>query len=120
MHRLEAFVQVTIFDDQRKGAQLFGFEARRHGEIRMIPIAEHAQALEFGALQIDLLERIFAARRAKRLGVDFLSDAAVGLLDLHFNRQAVAIPAGHIGGIVAIQGARFDDDVLENLVERMP
>src|SRR5258708_33414919 len=70
-------------------------------------------------MQIDLLERKFAAGGAKGLGADLLADTAMGLLDLHFNGKAMAIPPGHIGRIVAIERARFDDDVLENLVERM-
>ena len=51
------------------------------------------------------------------------SDAGVAglahfLRDLEFDRQAVAIPARHVGRAEAAQGFVFDDDVLENLVQR--
>ena len=40
------------------------------------------------------------------------------LRDLEFNRQPVAIPARHVRRAEAAQGFVFDDDVLENLVQR--
>ena len=45
---------------------------------------------------------------------------AVRFLDLDFDRHAMAVPAGNIGHIEAGQRLRTDDDVLENLVHRMP
>ncbi len=117
VHGLVALVHMAVLDDEGEGAQLIGFEARRHGHVGMIPIAEHPQPLEIAALRVDLLVRVFAAGRAKRLGVDLLSDAPVRLLDLHFDGQPVTIPAGDVGRIVAVQGARLDDDVLEDFVD---
>ncbi|MCY1311763.1 hypothetical protein D9M70_621110 [compost metagenome] len=43
----------------------------------------------------------------------------MGGLDLVLDRQAMAVPARHVGGVVAGQGFRADDDVLENLVDRV-
>ena len=40
------------------------------------------------------------------------------LRDLELDRQPVAIPARHVGRAEAAQGFVFDDDVLENLVQR--
>ena len=117
MHRLEALVHVAVLDDHREGAQLFGLEARIHGEVRVIPVAKNAQALEVLALRIDLLQRVLAARGAERLGVDLLSDAAVGLFDLHLDGKSVTIPAGNVRRIVPVEGARLDDDVLQDLVD---
>jgi len=37
---------------------------------------------------------------------------------LEFNRQAMAIPARDLGCAEAAEGLVFDDDVLENLVQR--
>src|ERR1700691_1331616 len=98
---------MPVLYDERKPAQLFGLEARRHGHIGMIPIAEHAESLEVGALAIDLFVRVLSARRAKRLGVDFLSDASVRFFHLHLDGQPVAIPTGYIGRVVAVQGTRL-------------
>jgi hypothetical protein len=39
--------------------------------------------------------------------------------DLVLDRQAVAVPARHVGGVEAGQGLGADDDVLENLVQRV-
>jgi hypothetical protein len=44
---------------------------------------------------------------------------AVGLFDLVFDRQAVAVPARHVGRVEAGQRLGADDDVLEDLVHRM-
>src|SRR5699024_892446 len=44
---------------------------------------------------------------------------AVGGLDLMLNGQPVAVPARHIGSIETSQTLGLDDDVLEDLVDRM-
>jgi hypothetical protein len=44
---------------------------------------------------------------------------AVGLLDLVLDRQAVAVPARHIGRVETGQRLGADDDVLEDLVHRV-
>ena len=119
MHRLVTLVDMAVLDDQTERAHLIGLEARRHGQVGMIPIAEHAQPLEIGALCVHLLVCILPARRTKRLGVDLLSDSAMRFLDLHLDGQAMAIPTRNIGCVIAVQGARLDDDVLENLVYRV-
>ena len=52
-------------------------------------------------------------------GLDLDPDLAQFLLYLVLDRQAVAVPAGHVGRVLAVQGARLDDHVLENLVDRV-
>jgi hypothetical protein len=120
VHRLEALVHVAVLDDDGEGTQLFRLEARIHGEVGAIPIAEHAEALEVLALRIDLLVRVFAAGGAERLGVDLLSHPAVGLFDLHLDRKAMAIPARNVRRVVPVEGAGLDDDVLQYLVDGVP
>ena len=44
---------------------------------------------------------------------------AVLLLDLPFNRQPVAIPAGHIRRVFTEQALRAADHVFQNMVQRM-
>ena len=44
---------------------------------------------------------------------------AILLLDLPFDRQAMAIPAGHIRRVFAEQALRAADHVFEDMVERM-
>src|SRR5271170_169162 len=85
----------------------------------MLPIAEYAQALEILALRIHLPVGVIAAGGAKCLGVDFLPHASMCLLHLHLDRQPMAVPAGNVGRVVPIEGTRLDDDVLENLIDRV-
>ncbi len=117
VHRLEALVHVAVLDDGGEGAQLLRLEPGIHGEIRVFPIAEHAEALEVLALRVDLLLGIRSAGGAERLGVDLLPHAPVGFLHLHLDGEAVAIPTGNVRRVVSVEGARLDDDVLQNLVD---
>ena len=119
MHRLEALVHMAIVDDEGEGAQLLRLVARHHGQIRVVPIAQYPEALEIRALRIDLLVGVLAAGGTKCLGIDLLPHPAVRFLHLHLDGQPMAIPAGHIGRIVAVERARLDDDVLEDLVDGM-
>ena len=93
----------------------------------MRPIADDAEALEFFALNIDPMGGELAALVAKRVDRDGIEEVrllvalgAILLLDLPFDRQAVAIPARHVVGIVAEHLLRFDDEVLQDLVQRVP
>ncbi len=90
-----------------------------HGQVGMVPVAEHAQAHEAAALAVDLACGVLAAGLAEGVRVDGLADLADGLFDLQLDRQAVAIPARHVGRVEALQAAALDDDVLEDLVDRM-
>ncbi len=119
MHRLEALVHVAILDDEREGAQLLGLETRHHRHVRMIPIAEHPQTLEVGALRIHLFQRIGTACGAKGLRVDLLPHPTMGFLDLHFDGQTMAVPARNVRCVVTIERARFDDDVFQDFVDGM-
>ena len=49
-----------------------------------------------------------------------LALGAILLLDLPFDRQAVAVPARHVVRVVAEHLVRADDDVLQDLVQRVP
>ena len=62
--RLEAFVDVAAIEklDERAGDDRLILRA--HGEIGIVPAAEHAEALEIVALEIDVLFRVLAARAA--------------------------------------------------------
>jgi hypothetical protein len=80
------------------------------------------EPLELLALDVDPVRRIGAALGAELLDrhlvlVELL--LAVLLLDLPFDRQAVAVPAGHVGRVLAQQRLGADDHVLQHLVQRM-
>ncbi len=117
MHRLVALVEMAIADDLRERAQLLRLVAGRERQIRIGPVAHDAKAHEILALHVDLRERIFTARLPERLRVEFLGIAAKRFLDLVLDRQPMAIPARHVRRIEAVERARLDDDVLQDLVE---
>ena len=116
VHRLETAKDVAFLKQHTEGADLVRFVAGGHCEVRVVPVAEHAQTLEILFLPLDLLGSIRAAK-AKR----FLSRqiAAVEFLDLGFDRHAVAIPSGYVRRIEPGHELRFDDCVLEDLVYRV-
>ena len=80
--------------------------------------AGYLQTLETAALNIDILLRIFAAFPAHRNLAHRRFLGSQILVDLDFDRQPVAVPARQVGGIESHHGARLDNDVLENLVDR--
>ena len=91
--RLQAAVDKAALHDALEGADLIGLVAEIHGAVGMFPVAQHAQALEVGALDVDLLGGIGAA-----LGLHLVARqvAAELLLDGVLDRQAVAVPAGDV------------------------
>ncbi len=119
VHRLHAAAQVAVVDDLRQRADLVGFEVEVQRLVRVVPIADHAQALEVAALQVDLLARVLAALLPEFDRVQLHADLAELLLDGDLDRQAVAIPARDVRCVEARQVLGLDDDVLEDLVDRM-
>ncbi len=83
----------------------------------MLPVAQHPEPLELRLLPGDLLRRVRAAQLQRFLDRQVL---AVRLLDLHLDRHAVAVPARDVGRIESRHRPALDDQVLQDLVERMP
>ena len=92
----------------------------RHGEVRVVPIAFDAEALELLALHVDPFLGEVAALLAElvdRHRVLVLAGLPVLLLDLPFDRQAVAVPARNVVGVLADHLLLAVDHVLQDLVE---
>ena len=70
-------------------------------------------------LPCDLLLSVFATFFAKLSRRDFLAGLAHFFLDLQFDRQAVAIPSGHIRRVEVRQGFGFYNNVFEDFVDRV-
>ncbi len=119
VHGLGAAQHMAVGDDLGQRAQHVCLVLEIHRAVRMLPVAKHPEALEIGALGVDLLRGVFAAFLPKRNGVELVARLAEFLLHGNFNRQAVAIPARHIRRAIAGQQLGLDRDVLENLVHRM-
>ncbi len=93
-----------------------------HRRVGVLEIALDAQTQKLFRLDLDPVAGELAAFLTELVDRDLvlvLAFGAVLFLDLPFDRKAMAVPAGHIVGIIAahLEGAR--DDVLQNLVQRM-
>ena len=117
--RLFAAIHETFFDDVGKQAQLVGLVFLVERQIWIIPVAEDAETFELLALDINIFAGVGFAGFADGGGVGAgVASLAHFLGNLEFDGQAVAIPARHIGRAETPEGFVFDDDVLENLVQR--
>ena len=86
-------------------------------EIRVIPIAEHAQAAETGLLKLDVLDGKLVAHLADlRRGRRVELRRTELLLHLVLNGLAVAVPAGDVGGLLTQHGVVAHDHVFGDLV----
>ncbi len=93
---------------------------KRHGEVWVVPLAEHAQPFELLALNVDEPFSILSA-----VLPDFhLSHGelllAQFLVHLVFNWQPMAVPPRDIDSIEAAHLAALDDHVLQDLIESGP
>ena len=87
-----------------------------HRTVRLVPLSEYAHAFEVGHLLGDL----FGGKGAA-FSLNFVARqvSAVQFFDGVFNRQTMAIPARDVLRIHALELARLDDHVLQNLVGGM-
>ena len=83
----------------------------------MLPVAEHADALEAFHLDADVLVgKVVAGGAEGRNGHGLVVELVLlddGALDGH----AVVVPAGDIGGVIAPHGIAAVDEVLQGLVQ---
>ena len=117
--RLGAFGQMAACGDLAQCPDDVGLEREVHRQVRALPVTEHAETDEVGALGVDLFGCVGTAGGAECRRLDLDAGLADLLLDLQFDRQPMAVPAGDIGRVVAAQRLALDDDVLEHLVDGM-
>ena len=110
---------MALVDDFAQRPNDVRFGCKIHGEVRVIPVAQHHQALEIFALAVNLFGSVFAAVAAEFTGAHLVADLANLFFDFEFDRQTMAVPARYIRGIKAAHGARLDDHVFQNLVYRV-
>ena len=119
VHRLETLLQMTVVDDLAQGADDVRLEGVIHGQVGIVPVAEHAQTLKIGLLSGHLLAGVFPTLLAKGAGIHLVAGLADLLFHHQLDGQTMAVPARHVGGIKAGQGTGLDDHILEDLVHRM-
>ena len=91
-----------------------------HGQIRVLEVALDAEAAELLGLHAHPMGGEVAAFLAELVDRHLVLVLALGpvlLLDLPLDRQAVAVPARHVIGVVAAHLERAGDDVLQHLVQ---
>src|ERR1035437_9097051 len=116
---LFAPINKALLDDVGEQAEFIGLVFLVQREVGIFPIAENAETFELRALEINELARVSVTSFADRGGVGAgVAGLAHFLRDFEFNRQAVAIPAGNVRRAETTERFVFDDDVLENLVQR--
>ena len=126
-HRLRAAIKQPVHGEFHQFARDLRLGGKVHGGVGVRPIADHAQPLEFLALHIEPVGRVGATFPAKgdhrravgKLRLGLALRAVVVFLDFPFDRQAVAIPARHVIGILAQHPLRARNEILEDLVQRM-
>ena len=116
LHRLGAAIQITGLVDFAQRAHGVGFGLVVHGQVGLVPVAQHAQTDKVFFLAGNLLGGVFAAQLAKTARRHIF---AMQFFHHHFNRQAVAVPARHIGRVKTRQRFAADDDVFQNLIDCM-
>ena len=119
VHRLGAFMQMAVADDFAQRANDIGFGFEVHGQVRMRPVAQHAEADKVFTLAVDLLGGIFAALGAEFCCGELLARLAVFLLYFQLDRQTVAVPARNVRRVIARQSFGLNDNVFQNLVYRV-
>ena len=126
MDGLEVFVDEPASDEAAELARDDRLVSRIHRDVGIVPVAEHAEALELAPLDVDETVRVFSALPAlldRIHGVAHVDAGAVEaelLVNLVLDRQPVTIPARHVDRVEAGHRARLHDHVLQDLVQHRP
>ena len=98
-HRLRAAIERAVRGELHQLARDLRLGREAHRGVGMLPVALDAEALELLALHAEPVLRegaAFGAEFVDRHRVLVLALGAVLLLDLPFDRQAMAVPARHV------------------------
>ena len=120
VHRLLALVDHVLLDEFAERADDGRLIREVQRLVGVIPRPDHAEPLEVAALDVHVLLRVGAAGAAEIRRAHLLLLRPELAVDLQLDWQAVAIPAGDVRRVEAQHVVRLDDEVLEDLVERVP
>ena len=119
VNRLVTFVDMAIGKDPAKGSNDVGLEVVILRQVGIVPVPQDAKTHEVLALVLHLLCGIGTTRLSELGRRNLLPRLADLLFDLQLDRQAVTVPARHVGRIKTFERAALDDNVLEHLVDRV-
>ena len=114
---LEALIDIALLVHLPKHLDLLGLKAGVHGLVGVLPVGQHADALEALHLDVDILLGVVVAGGAELGDAHLLAVELLLLDDGALDGHAVVIPAGDIGGVVAPHGVHTGDEVLQGLIE---
>ncbi len=120
--RPRAAIEAAVHRELGDLARDPGFGPIVHRRVGVVPVADHTEALELFRLDANPVVREVTAFLAELDNRHIVLVAAVGavvLLDLPLDRQAVAVPAGHVVRIAPHHLLGAADHVLQDLVQRM-
>ena len=107
-------IDEAFFDELREGADHPGLVGGIESEVGIFPIAEHAEAFELAALDVDEFAGVFL-----RTAADLSGCEAGGSFDhAELDREAVAVPAWNERRAKAGHGFGFHHEILEDFVQR--
>jgi hypothetical protein len=113
---LQSAIQIALLQQHAERADFLRLVAKGHRRIRMLPVAQDAEALELRLLPRDLLGCIGTAEAQRFFHRQML---AMCLFDLHLDWHAMAIPARHVGRVETRHRPALDNEILQYLVERV-
>ena len=118
VHRLLALVDQALLDELPEAARDRRLVLEVHRQVGRVPRGEDAEALELLGHRADVALGVGAAGAAEIRDRHPALLRAELAIDLQLDRQAVAVVADDVGGVEPGHRARFDDQLLQNLVER--
>ena len=121
MHRLAPAVNVPLEEHVAEDADLRRLVLGLQRQVGRLPVTPHTVALEGAALRTD---RLGCERRRLLAQLDRRESLALRLVhrleDLELDREPMAVPAGNVAHLAPTQQLVPVDDVLEDLVQRVP
>ena len=117
VHRLVATVDHAAVEHGLEDLDVGGVMLMVQRQIRVVPVAQHAEPAEAGLLELDVLDSELVAHLANLLNGRLVELLRAELrLNLVLNGLAVAVPTGDVGHIATPHRPITVDEVLRNLV----
>ena len=96
MNGFRALLKMAVFNNLSERADNVCLELKIHCQVGVIPVTDNAHTLEVLALIVYLFSCILATLLTKLRCGHFMTGLTHFLLNVEFNRQAMAVPAGHV------------------------
>ena len=116
--RLESLVDITLAVHLPENLDLPCLKRGIHGQIRVLPISQNAQADKLFPLNVHILLRKLMAGSAELRDRHLLAVDLVLFDDSRLNGHAVVVPSGHIRHAITGHCLVLIDKILQGLVHR--